>query len=510
MRSDGVSVVGDDALDEEVVGEEPAGTSPGVGARRSLRVTVLGALRTGRRWGAAALVVALGALLGLAAVRVVGAEDPLSIVDEHAHLDYALRVHDGVVPLRGMEYDQRVVDEWACGVGHEAGAPWTCGDPAASAATLPSGRYTSGYIHYPTYFVAADGFRRALDATGAQLRPLTAYRGFSAVCLVLGVVACAGAARAAGLRGSALVAAALAPSAGGSVLLFGVLVNPVSTAVLCGGLVAWAAVRWVRSGRGFWVVVAASALAAGTAVTSSLPVVAVGAAATFVWWRRRTGRRVDGPWRPHLGHVGLLAAVVLAPVVVWGRVIAARAVVPNAELYGAYPVPPALELLGGGLLELGPHVAWVDPLASRLVGDATVGALARGAAYAATAWLGPVVVVVAVLLLLGVVVVTARRTPGGEARDEPAASVAPASRWAQPAVALVAGTVLALVAHAPLLRISNALTMGIDHPVVARYALALSPLLVLGVLLALRDRRVDRLLATLAVVAVAGVGLGAL
>lgn len=62
-------------------------------------------------------VLAFGAgLLSLSQQR-----QPLSIVDEHIHFDTAVRASHGEIPWRGALLTDELVQEWACGVGHEAG-----------------------------------------------------------------------------------------------------------------------------------------------------------------------------------------------------------------------------------------------------------------------------------------------------------------------------------------------------------------------------------------------------
>ena len=368
------------------------------------------ASRTDR--GVIAGVLALTALVAFAALHVVLGREPMSVVDEHVHYDYALRVHQGDVPYRGMVYSDELLQEWACGVGHEAGAPWGCGDGAVSVDTLPSGKYTSGYIHYPSYFVAADLFRRAAaGALGLENDAITALRLSSVVALVAGMVLCLVSGLVLRLRGPALVAAALAPVASSGTFLLGTVVNPSSLAIACGALVAATGLWWVTRGRGFWMLVVASVVAAVEATTASLPGIGFGVAATLAIWLRRRGRPAHGPWSPRVRHVVVLAVVTLLPVLVWGRVNAARATVPNGALYGAYPRGSRWDQLAGAIAELGPHLPWVAGSQDRLVGEGPLAGVATAAQSAVGSWIGIIVGVTLLLLLLGVV--PARRWPRG-------------------------------------------------------------------------------------------------
>jgi hypothetical protein len=75
---------------------------------------------------------------------------------------------------------------------------------------------------------------------------------------------------------------------------------------------------------------------------------------------------------------------------------------------------------------------------------------------------------------------------------------------------LVLSALVTLMLYPAALRVSNAVNVGIDHPVVARYSMAFAPLLVWLLLLTTRDRPlVGRALAVLATATVLGVAAGA-
>ena len=218
-------------------------------------------------------LVAAVAFVTLSMARIAVSGLPLSVVDEHIHLDTAYEVHDGGYPHRGSLMSDAIVQEWACGVGHEAGGTAVpCGDPTLGPDSLPSGRYTSGYIHYPTYFWGGEAFRWLVLPDGGDHGLVDAYRAWSAVVLGLGLLACAAMGLALGLRGAALWAATLLPVAASGTFLLGTVVNPASTAILCGALIAGAGLAWLRRGRGFWWLALATGFASLTAVTDVLPV----------------------------------------------------------------------------------------------------------------------------------------------------------------------------------------------------------------------------------------------
>ena len=224
---------------------------------------------------------------------------PMSTVDEHMHLDTHARVHQGGYPHRGSKMSMDVVREWACGVGHEAGAAMApCEHPDLGPQSLPSGIYTSGYIHYPTYFVVGEAYRTVEEAVASPDSWVDTYRRYAAVLTVLGLLACLAGAWSIGLRGAALVAGTLGPSATASILLYGTIANPQSAGIVAGALIGWAGLRWVLRGGGFWWLAAATALASGVAVTHSLPAGVFMLAIVAAKLLRRTGRRLAGTWDP--------------------------------------------------------------------------------------------------------------------------------------------------------------------------------------------------------------------
>ena len=82
-----------------------------------------------------------------------------------------------------------------------------CGDPALDVRDVTSGQYTTGYIHYPTYFAGAEAFRVVVEAVFGPHHDLSVYRLFSALLMFLGVVACGVFAYVLGVRKLGLIAA---------------------------------------------------------------------------------------------------------------------------------------------------------------------------------------------------------------------------------------------------------------------------------------------------------------
>ena len=445
------------------------------------------------------LVVTLVVLL-TALWREAGSRQPMSSVDEHMHLDTHAHVHDGTYPHRGSLMTMEVVREWACGVGHEAGdAMAPCEHPDLGPNSLPSGIYTSGYIHYPTYFVLAEGYRSAAEAVGGGGSFVTPYRHFAALVAGSGILLCLLAGWQLGFRGARLLAATFAPSAAAGILLYGTIANPQSSAVLTGALIAWSGLRWVLGGHGFWWFAAATALAASLAVVQSLPagVFMVAMVATLVL--RRLGWTVPGPWRPRWWQLGLLTVIVVTPVVAYGRWLESRATIPNSELYGFASFDGLADVVRGALWELSIlHTPWYESVSLGADPQAPlVQHASRAAVQGVPLWM-TLAVFAPLAVVAGRAVLRARAASTPEDR----------TRTVEIVPLLVVSAFVTLVLFPPALRVSNAFNVGFDYPVVSRYAISFVPVLVWLVLLAAPGRPVlGRVLATLGTVGVLGVGL---
>jgi hypothetical protein len=478
----------------------------------SHRAPTMSTSRTRPLLEALALVAAI-AFVTLSLLRIAVSGLPMSVVDEHVHLDTAFKVHDGGYPHRGSLMGDDIVQEWACGVGHEAGGPAVpCGDPSLSADSLPSGKYTTGYIHYPTYFLGGEAFRWLVLPHGGDHGAIDAYRAWSAVALGLGMLACAGTGLASGLRGWALWAATLLPVASSGTFLLGTIVNPASTAILCGALLAWSGLRWMRTGRGFVWLAGATGFAAVIAVTDSLAALPFLLAALLTRVAPGIGPKLGmdlsrSAWRPRWWQLGTLASLILAPIVVWGRVIGAEATVSNDALYGAFPAQGADGLVRGALEEIfSPHSPWYE--AQRLLAGqhSVLVQLLRAPALGI-----PNLVSILVLGLLAAYVFGLVR--GDRPAQDPADDAAHDTARDDDAVddedpapvrLLAVSALVTLMTYPAALRVSNTFNFGVDYGIVNRYSIGFAPLLVLLTLKLLPGRLVPRLLGALAVVCVAG------
>lgn len=280
-----------------------------------------------------AIVVLFIAVFGVGLFAIAKDGHPLSVVDEHIHFDTAVKASHGELPYRGSLLGEELLDEWACGVGHEGGAiPYPCGDPRVTPDAIPSGKYSTGYGHYPTYFFAAAGFQTLYSAVTSSDDPLEAFRVFSALTLLLGVLASAVLGWLLGMRGARLIAVTAVPVASSMIVFAGTIVNPTSTSVLMGALIGGTGLIWMRRGKGFLWFALSVGLASSIAVTVVLPAGGFGLVmlASLIWSRSAFFSRLT--WRPRWWQLLTLAALILGPVIGWGRFIAARATVERSPL----------------------------------------------------------------------------------------------------------------------------------------------------------------------------------
>jgi hypothetical protein len=460
---------------------------------------------TGRHGGTVSLVAAalLVLFFSVSVVHFALDRHPMSLLDEHVHFDTALKMHEGKLSYRGALIDQGVVREWACGVGHQAGpALRGCADPLLSADSLPSGKYTSGYIHYPTYFAAAEAFRRMLDLLPGDHYALDEYRLFSAVVMILGVIASGVMAYLLGIRRVGLIAAVTVPVAASTIMVMGGIVNPNSLGVLCGALIAGAGIGWMRRGRGFTWFALAAAFGSCVAVVCSLPVGGFLFAMLVALIARRFGWRVTyEQWRPRWWQFATIAAVVVAPVVIWGRYIAASATVSNAVVYGGLPFEGWRKVIAGIFAELGSvHTPWTDWDKAMVPANGFVAHVMRSVAAGWPVW-------VTILVFGGLVFTVLRSNFDERMRFEHTAFT---RRTLNPLHLLAIGTVITLLLYPVALRLSNVFTFGIDVGIVARYSIAFGSLLIILLLLRVPQRATHWVLSAvgaIGMVAVAGVWL---
>jgi len=454
------------------------------------------------------------ALFGAGLISISQDGHPLSIVDEHIHFDTAVKASQGEIPYRGSLLGPELVNEWACGVGHEGGPTSVpCGDPDLSEESIPSGKYSTGYIHYPTFFFAAAAFQPVWQLLTGEAGLLSAFRAFSALVMLLGVVLAGVFGWLLGMRGSRLLAVTALPVASSMIVITGVTVNPTSTSVLTGVLIAGTGLLWIRRDRGFVWFAAAVALSSAIAVTSSLPAGGFLIAMLVVLVGRRRWPALAEGWHPRWWQFALTSALVLIPVIIWGRVIAARATIPNDTLYGFIPPSGKRDIIAGATQEISLlHTPWRETLGIKAQPDAFVSQVVHAFSLGGPTWITALVfggLVFAVLFAhrLGAKSSTA---PISDDLASPERVGTDARVGRVSALRLVAlGTLLTVILYPPALRVMNWMNFGFDHPIVERYSSALAPVLAFVLILMIRNTFFSRSLAVIGLLVALGTVAGA-
>ena len=474
-----------------------------------------GGARTGRKTARQAIPIVLLsifiALFSTGLFTIAQDGHALSVIDEHIHFDTAVKAGQGEIPYRGSILGPELLEEWACGVGHEGGAiAYPCGDPRVTPDAIPSGKYSTGYGHYPTYFFAAAGFQHVFAAITGSDDLLQGFRVFSALTLFLGVVATAVFGWLLGLRNSRLIAVTAIPVATSMVVFAGTIVNPTSVSVLGGALIGGTGLLWMRRGKGFVWFALSVAFASSVAVTVALPTGGFGIAmlAALLWPKARWFR--DLGWRPRWWQLGTIAALILVPIYAWGRFIAARATVSNETLYGFLPPSGKKDMLVGATLELSLlHTPWRETHGIMAQPDSLIGRVAHAFSEGAPIWIGTLVFGGIVTAL----VLTKWWTPIATRQASLLESDTPGERTASfdSVLALVSiGTLATIILYPPALRIMNWINFGFDFPIVDRYSSAFTPLLAMLLLLMIRNRWFALPVAAIAVLTALGTVSGAI
>jgi hypothetical protein len=416
-------------------------------------------------------VLALAAFVG-GTLHLARAGMPLFVLDEHVHTDYVSHLWDGQLPYRGMTYSAHVVYESDCGVGLVNAPTSSCtGQPLAGPL---AGSYSTAYIHYPTYFLLARLFISAPSGPGVDIGALRLFSSFVmlaglASLWLLGLVA--------RLRGAQLAAIVTVPAAAAIFFLMGGYFNPSSSSLGLGALIAAGGLAWLRGRRGFWFFLIATSLASVTAITSVMPAAAFFLYGLWVYGGRLLRRSRDSDWKPTWWQLALVALAVAGPWFVWGRWIAASATVGNGDLYGFAAVKSMGQLARSLAMEaVTLHTPWY------VVPIGTLPAVP-------TAWytfasniqesLPPLITVLVFGALVTAVITRTSRptepmTADGLGLDDEVAR----SRAGRDLAGVGAGLLLILWLYPPILHLTNALTFGIDYPIVTRYSMAFTPLMV--------------------------------
>lgn len=434
-------------------------------------------------WIALSLAFVIG--YGIQVTRIALNGHPLGYWDELAHLNTQLIVHDGMLPTRGDLYLPAVKLEWACGVGHDLGAiTLPCGNPDLITDDLPVGRYSSGYIHYPTYFLGAEAFRSLTEMVGLNLPVPGVYRLFSALSVTAALLTTGAFAFGLGVRGPGLLAAVTLPAVGTANTTIATMINPNSMSLLVGALVAGTLLLWAKRGKGFIWVALASVLASITSVVASL---AIGATVLFLVLFLIFARNVH-LWRPRWWQIVCLILIAISPPLLWARYIESSATVGNAELYTQSPIPNAKTLISRMVLEVwNLHGPW-ESIGTMSASKSLKGVYLQVANTSAPMWVAITVLGGVCLIAINVVERRRRRlelVPFGTLR------------------LLAISTISTFLLYAPLLWLTKIVNSGLDDGIPGRYSAALIPFFVIIAILGIRNKRYHRLLAIVGAFAIA-------
>ncbi|WP_420436704.1 hypothetical protein [Candidatus Poriferisocius sp.] len=236
-----------------------------------------------------ACVIAVAAGIAVLQVR----DHPqFSRVDEPQHFDYALKAPSAGVRI-GEQYGLEATKVVACrGIdlpGWEAGAPVLpgCGDPQPDPTRSHSNGYNSAYLHPPVYYAATGLAGDAVLRLPGVHSSLVAYRLVGAVWLSAGLALVW---YALGLANVGMGArAALVGLLGVSPMVVhaSAFVNPDATALLGGGLVMLALLKYETGRWSWWAVPMASAVAVWLRLTNSAAVGVLVVYLGFRVWQKR-------------------------------------------------------------------------------------------------------------------------------------------------------------------------------------------------------------------------------
>ena len=252
---------------------------------------VLGKITSVSASGAAVLACVVGVAVAISVLQMRD-HPQFSRVDEPQHFDYALKAPSAGVRI-GEQYGLEAMGVFACrGIdlpGWVPGSPMLpeCGDPLPDPTLSHSNGYNSAYLHTPVYYTAtglAGELMRHLPGVDSTL---IAYRLVGAVWLAAGLALvwyALGLARV-GIRGRAAAVGLLGVSP--MVVHASAFVNPDAAALLGGGMVLVALLKWESGRWPWWAVPVASVVAVCLRLTNSA---AVGVLAVYlglrVWQKR--------------------------------------------------------------------------------------------------------------------------------------------------------------------------------------------------------------------------------
>jgi hypothetical protein len=229
--------------------------------------------------GASRLRGVLPALLILAAASVfvgahVGAYPEVSPFDEGVHFDYALKAAEGQIVERGERLSQAAMRLIACrGIDHEGIVLPPCEQREPfEPRQFPNLGFNSADIHSPVYYAVTGLGAKVVTALTPLDDVFTASRLVGILWLWLGLLTVWAICRELGLRTVPTAIVLLLLVSNTWILHSSATVNNDGSALLAGGAVVLATLRWARGVTPLWMLVALAFLAPLLKVTNAFAV----------------------------------------------------------------------------------------------------------------------------------------------------------------------------------------------------------------------------------------------
>lgn len=433
--------------------------------RRTLRLRALGP----------ALVIfgVTGVLVGAHVISY----QKISPYDEGVHYDYLVKMQQGDMVREGDLLGQIAMREIACrGIDYEGIVLPRCDqqlpfDPGQ----FPNLGYNSADIHSPAYYFVTAWLAKALVVLSPLDSTFIAARLVGILWLGLGLLMAWAICRELGLRTMPTAIVLLLVTTNTWVLHASSTVNNDATALLAGGSVVLATLRWERGATPLWLVAAAAFVAPFLKVTNAFAAILCGLYLLLNQGARRKEEGIPSGGLAVRRTVLTLVGVSLLAVTSW--------VVVHAALASPVTSPLESESRASGFdlnLAVPQFLALVTPLSGSIPTDA-LGGLAFGA----------------VANLVGLLIVAACFAP----------LLSGSFRGREDAVA--GAGALSMLLSGPLFFLANYVLFGIEFGVQPRYGLSLVPALAAALAGALRWRWAVSAVGVFAVV-VAVVTFGAL
>ncbi len=392
---------------------------------------------------------------------------PLSIIDEHVHLDYVIKISEGRLPVQGDTYADAVMSEWICGVGHEAGAPFTCDDSSARMEDFPSGELSTAHIHYPTYYLGVFGLSKLFGF----LEPIDSYRFASSLIYIAGLLMLAFLSSYATRSWWKMHGIFSLPIATTSLIGMGTRINPSAAILLFASLQALTFLRFYRQPTiaRFWIFTAASAAAVSVLSIFLIPVLAI---SLFLLISIRLVRHSSKELVIGIRHLFLYVVSCLIPVLVWSIYLSESKILEQSDIYNFSLVENLTSLISNLIYELfSLHSPWYFDNSffdqqSSLVGKSVLNLIAG-----LTTWIS--VITFAQLLL-----------NSSEMPKETSDCLSDDESYSIPvelSSVLSCAALVSFITYPFFLRLTNSIYFGVDFGIVTRYGATLTVITALGI-----------------------------